>query len=183
MVSPSSIAHIVFRTNQLDAMVDWYCTVLEAHVTVRIGQIAFLTYDDEHHRVAIVGSDNLPTSLANPRVGFFHAAFAYGSLRDLLDTGDRLERAGIFPTRLINHGPTISYYFSDPDGNEVELQVDRFRRAEDATELMNGETFLKNPIGVIVSADDLRARLDAGEAIETIMRRPDEPEAANIKSI
>ena len=32
MTAPARLAHIVFRTNQMAAMRDWYCTVLEAHV-------------------------------------------------------------------------------------------------------------------------------------------------------
>ena len=33
------------------------------------------------------------------------------------------------PVRTINHGPTVSMYYKDPDGNQVELQVDVFDKA------------------------------------------------------
>ena len=57
MVAPAKFAHVVFRTNQIDTMVDWYCTFLEAHVAYRDAGIAFLTYDDEHHRIALIGNE------------------------------------------------------------------------------------------------------------------------------
>ena len=53
-ITPVKFAHVVFRTPDLDRLVEWYCTVLNAHVAMKNDFIAFLTYDDEHHRVAMV---------------------------------------------------------------------------------------------------------------------------------
>lgn len=175
MVAPSRLAHIVFRTSQMKTMIDWYNTVLSAHVVFEGPSIAFLTYDKEHHRIAFIGGDSFLPAKQAPQVGFYHCAFAFNRLVDLLDTGDRLEIAGIKPWRVINHGPIISYYFSDPDGNDVELQVDRFDNADDATAYMRSEIFKKNPIGVDINPADLRAKLNAGTPLAEIMRRPDEP--------
>lgn len=36
-----------------------------------------------------------------------------------------------------NHGPTTSLYYRDPDGNQIETQVDNFETAEEATAFMN----------------------------------------------
>jgi catechol-2,3-dioxygenase len=33
-------------------------------------------------------------------------------------------RRGIDPEWTVNHGPTLSVYYRDPDGNGIELQVD-----------------------------------------------------------
>ena len=52
MASPKKLAHVVFRTGNLAAMCAWYSSVLEARVTFANELIAFVTYDDEHHRVA-----------------------------------------------------------------------------------------------------------------------------------
>ena len=50
---PSKLAHVVFRTSRFEAMRDWYCDVLAAAVVhENDGMLAFLTYDDEHHRFA-----------------------------------------------------------------------------------------------------------------------------------
>ena len=51
---PSKLAHLVFQTNRLPAMRDWYCTVLDGHVIYQNPHLSFVTYDDEHHRVAFI---------------------------------------------------------------------------------------------------------------------------------
>ncbi len=58
-VAPSKFAHAVLRTKQFKTMVDWYTTVLEAEVVNSNHFIAFLTYDDEHHRIAIASIPGL----------------------------------------------------------------------------------------------------------------------------
>ncbi|MHA6769751.1 VOC family protein [Sphingobium ummariense] len=174
MTAPMKLAHIVFRTNDLPAMQQWYCTVLDAHVVFGNDRIAFLTYDKEHHRIALVAAGPFAARPKEPAVGFYHAAFAYRDLRELLDNHDRLLALGIKPWRVINHGLTISCYYADPDGNDIEFQVDRFEDAEDAKIWMTGDAFANNPVGLEVDPDALRRRLDAGEPIESIMRRADE---------
>lgn len=174
MTAPARMAHIVFRTNDIPRMRDWYCKVLDAHVVFDNGKLAFLTYDEEHHRIALIGTQAFEPRPAALSVGFFHAAFTYDTLEDLLSTHERLSAAGIRPTRTINHGPTISFYYADPDGNDIELQVDRFADARAAQTWMAGEAFARNPIGVLIDPDNLRQRLAAGEPLEAIMRRPDE---------
>jgi catechol 2,3-dioxygenase-like lactoylglutathione lyase family enzyme len=49
----------VLRSSNMPAMVDWYTTVLNMHVVQRNDFICFLTYDDEHHRLAIVNIEGL----------------------------------------------------------------------------------------------------------------------------
>jgi catechol-2,3-dioxygenase len=174
MARPVKLAHVVFRTNQLEAMVDWYCTVLEARVVHRGDWIVFLTYDDEHHRVALIGGDRYPERPEGRQVGFVHVAFTFAGLRDLFGTYQRLKKAGITPNRSINHGPTTSFYYSDPDGNDVELQVDRFVDADEAKSWMQGEAFARNPVGIEFDAEQMIARLQSGESEASLLRRPDE---------
>jgi len=174
MISPVRLAHIVFRTNQLQAMIDWYCAVLGAHVVFADARIAFLTYDEEHHRIALIATETFAPRAPSPSVGFYHSAFTYEDLGQLLATFDRLSAEGIKPWRTINHGPTISFYYADPDGNDVELQVDRFADARDAERWMAGEAFARNPVGLEIDPEDLRRRLASGEDTADIMRRADE---------
>lgn len=174
MAAPIKLAHIVFWTNQLEVMTKWYEAVLEAHVVFGGKNIVFLTYDGEHHRIALIRGANPVEEVARPRVGFYHAAFTYSSLLDLLDTGDRLKSVGILPWRTINHGFTISYYYRDPDGNDLELQVDRFEEPEDATAYMESEGFTNNAVGVLIDPAELRRQMAAGVPLAEVMKRPDE---------
>ena len=129
MVSPVKLAHIVFRTNQLQKMLDWYCQVLEARPNFSDPKIAFISYDDEHHRVAFVAIEPYAEKPKGLHVGFYHVAFTYSNLGNLLGNYERLKALGITPWRPILHGPTASMYYKDPDGNDVELQVDAFADA------------------------------------------------------
>jgi catechol-2,3-dioxygenase len=54
MARPTKFAHIVYRTRRFEQMVAWYEMVFEAKVQYRNPVLAFLTYDDEHHRFAFV---------------------------------------------------------------------------------------------------------------------------------
>src|SRR5712691_6393303 len=54
MASPKKLSHLVLQTNRRPQMVDWYCTVLGAELLYENPHIAFISYDDEHHRVAFV---------------------------------------------------------------------------------------------------------------------------------
>ena len=80
------------------------------------------------------------------------------------------------PFWCINHGPTISLYYKDPDGNRVELQVDTMPSAEAIDAWMRSGEFAANPIGVVFDPDDLLARYQAGDALEELTRRPPLPE-------
>ena len=54
MASPKKLSHIVLQTNRRREMIDWYCTVLGAEILYEADRISFISYDDEHHRVAFL---------------------------------------------------------------------------------------------------------------------------------
>jgi catechol-2,3-dioxygenase len=176
-VVPKQLAHVVRRTARFDEMVTWYVTVLGAEVVHSDGILAFLTYDDEHHRIAIAGLPGLEEQ-SPAAAGTDHIAFTYADLGDILYTYVRLRDEGIVPFWCINHGPTTSMYFKDPDGNKVELQVDNFATAEEANAWMRCGEFAANPIGVVFDSEELLARYRAGEPMESLTRRPPLPEGA-----
>src|SRR5215475_4364065 len=96
VVRPQKLAHIVRRTSRFDELVRWYCTVLGAEIVHSDGVLAFLTYDDEHHRIAIAGIPGLDEQPAMA-AGTDHVAFTYGNLGDLFQTYRRLKAGGIEP--------------------------------------------------------------------------------------
>jgi catechol-2,3-dioxygenase len=168
-VSPRKLAHVVLHTrSNLDAMVEWYCTVLGAHIVFNAGRLVFLSYDDEHHRIAIARSEDLGER--PPRaVGLGHIAFTYDNIEALLVTYARLKQTGILPFCCVNHGPTTSLYYYDPDRNRIELQVDNFADMTEATTLMQ-EQFSINPIGEEFDPEDLLARLSSGVDPDELVR-------------
>ena len=165
------LAHVVFRTPQPEKLVQWYCDVLEAQVSMGNAMVYFLTYDEEHHRIAIARLPGL-TEHQPMAIGFDHVAFTYASPDELFATYERLKSIGIEPYWTINHGPTISFYYNDPDGNHVELQFDIQENAAAANEWFEQSDFDVNPIGVKVDAEDLISRYRAGEDTAKLFARP-----------
>ena len=174
-VVPKQLAHIVRRTARFDDLIAWYQTVLGAEVVHSDGMLAFLTYDDEHHRIAIAGIPGLEERPAFA-AGTDHVAFTYASLGDLLYTYERLKRENIEPYWCINHGPTISMYYKDPDGNRVELQIDTMPTLESIDAWMRSGEFAANPIGIVFDPEELLARYRAGEPFEKLVARPALPD-------
>jgi catechol-2,3-dioxygenase len=169
-IRPSKFAHVVFRTNRYDEMVKWWCTVLEAEPVFANQMLTFLTYDDEHHRVAIARFPQL-VDRPSDAAGLEHVAYTYASLGELLATYERLKSAGILPYWTINHGPTTSLYYRDPDGNQVELQVDNFATEEDLKAFFASGSFQQNPIGVGFDPDRLLARFRSGVPVEELVKQ------------
>lgn len=170
-VSPAMFAHFVLRTSQQAEMVDWYRTALNARLAFQNDYIAFLTYDDEHHRIAFIAAPGLkkpPQEVA----GLSHVAYTYRSLGELLSNYRRLKARGILPGRVINHGMSASMYYRDPDGNGVELQVDTFATKAEGAAYMDSEAFEQNPIGVEFDPEKMVADYEAGVPEAELLRRP-----------
>lgn len=171
-IAPAKLAHVVLKTppERVGTMLDWYKTVLEAEAMFETEGFGFVSYDNEHHRVAVLGLPGTQERI-DGRAGMHHMAFTYANLGELAHTYRRLKGAGITPEYSINHGPTTSMYYFDPDKNMVELQVDNVPEDKFADYFDNGE-FTANPIGVKFDPEALFARLEAGESEESLLPRP-----------
>ena len=178
MPSPKKLSHLVLQTNRRPQMVDWYCTVLGAELLYENKFIAFISYDDEHHRVAFVDpgplADKAPaegkTARAGGEVGLHHVAFTMGSLGDLADQYRHLKGKGIQPHRCVNHGVTTSMYYYDPDRNQVELLVDNFETAIEGQDYMRRRSASdKNPVGIDFDPDEMVKRIQNGLRVQELV--------------
>ena len=79
---PARFSHIVLQTNNLKPMVDFYMNVVGCKAVWEAPIGAFLTFDDEHHRVLIIENPTLKAKQKN-RNGMVHFAFLFNSLEDL----------------------------------------------------------------------------------------------------
>ena len=66
MARPVKFAHVVYMTRRYEAMIAWYRDVFEAEIVNRDPALAFLTYDDEHHRFAFANLDLLKPDGGGP---------------------------------------------------------------------------------------------------------------------
>lgn len=161
VLSPTSLAHVVFRTANLNTMVNFWTLFLGATVTHKNDALAFLRYDEEHHRIAIIAvPETLPR--AGTTAGLHHIAFGFDNLGDLIQAFNQRKAHGILPTWCVNHGPTTSIYYEDPDGNLIETQVDNFDTLEDANAFMMSDLFAENPIGTDFDPEELERNMQNG---------------------
>jgi catechol-2,3-dioxygenase len=178
MAKPTKLAHVVYQTRRFGEMLDWYQQVFEASVVYQNPALAFLTYDDEHHRFAFANLSALkPSSVeagGQAEIGVNHVAYTYASLGDLLDTYERLKEAGIRPYWPVHHGITLSLYYRDPDGNRMEFQVDCLT-VEEANAFMQSDAFAANPIGVEIDPEGLLAQYRSGVPVEQLLIKPEGP--------
>lgn len=170
-VAPAKLAHVVFQSARANEMVAWYRIVLEAEIMMETQFITFLTYDEEHHRVAIGNMPDLQERQPQT-TGVMHCAFTYASFDDLAATYERLIGEGIEPCWCVNHGPTLSLYYLDPDSNQIELQIDLQDTSEEANLWFAQSDFDSNPIGVTMDMPDLIKRRQSGEPLEQLLDRP-----------
>lgn len=169
---PSYIAHFVIRTNKVDESIAWYKIFLGARDVYSQEGLSFLTFDDEHHRIAIGQVPGLEEHDEN-RSGVDHIAFALESPEDLVVAYERNKAAGIEPFWCINHGPTTSMYYKDPDGVKVEIQVDNTAYPGGPNAFFQSKEFAANPLGIEYDPEEFVRRFKSGESYETLLARPD----------
>lgn len=178
-VRPSKFVHVAYRSRRFEEMVTWYEAVFGATVQYQDPAIAFLTYDDEHHRFAFINMDLIDPggggSDDRGPIGVDHVAYTYASLSDLFESYAELKAKGISPYWCIHHGITVSMYYGDPDGNQMEFQVDCYPDSEGANAFIH-RSFAVNPIGVEYDPDEWLAEVRSGTSAEDLLtRRTDLP--------
>ena len=170
VLSPSTLAHVVLRTRNGEKMVNFYTTFLGGRIVYTNGPLSFITYDSEHHRIALIALPDCADKVQNS-CGLEHISFAFPTLGDLLLAYRQRKAKGIKPSWCVNHGPTTSIYYHDPDGNMLETQVDNFDNNEDACAFMMGPEFAENPIGTDFDPEEYIQRLRNGEDDATMKKR------------
>ncbi len=166
------MSHFGIRTKKLQPMIDWYATVFRAKVHHRNESLAYMTFDDEHHRFLIY-EDPSAVAKTDGSTGVDHVGFGLASIGDLVATYERLKDEGITPFMPMNHRFTISLYYYDPDGNEVELTVNNFPTKLECAAFVKSarmEEIGKPPYGYPFKADDLAELYHDGADAEQLAR-------------
>ncbi len=169
VVAPHLFGHVALKTARYENMIQWYITVLNAQIVFKSEMVCFLTYDQEHHRIALLNLPDLEDKSPNS-VGVDHLSFTYRSIDELIHTYKRLKAKSISPFWTILHGPTLSMYYKDPDAGSVELQIDCFESRQ-ALEEWLPEAYKENPIGIKVDIEALFESYQAGVPLDRLLAR------------
>lgn len=172
VISPK-FHHVNLKTTRLQEMVDFYSALIGAELLFQYEMGAWLSNDEANHRIALLA---FPNFVDDPdketRTGLHHTAFEYGSFDDLNTSYQRLKAAGIVPLFCMDHGMTFSYYYTDPDGNHVELQVDNFGDWSKSTAWMRDSLeFQEDPLGKFVDPERVASAYADGASFEDIHAR------------
>lgn len=174
-VAPKSLAHVVYRTRRMAEMLDWYGAVFGARVQHQNPAMTFLTFDDEHHRFAFLDLSVIDPEGSEPEkkswIGVDHLAWTYPSLTDLFDNYISCKANGIKPYWCVHHGLTISMYYADPDGNQMEFQVDAFDSADECNAFIRGTAMEENPVGVEFNPQEWLAAVQDGASLDDFRAR------------
>jgi catechol 2,3-dioxygenase len=123
------VGHVHLKVSDLERAVSFYRDVLGFEVTQRYGtQAAFLSAGGYHHHIGLNTWESRGGTAAAPgHTGLYHVAILYPDRRELARALQRLIAHGVPLAGASDHGVSEAIYLSDPDGNGLELYVDRPR--------------------------------------------------------
>lgn len=126
-VGIKSLGHVAIRVSDRERAERFYSDVLGLPIRGRLGDhmTFFGVNGDQFQDLAVTEmSTGVPTQTG--QLGLDHVAFRVGTSLDELRTAvERLRANGIDVGAVMDHTWSNSVYFSDPDGNGIELYVDR----------------------------------------------------------
>ena len=121
------IGHVHLKVADIDRALGFYRDVLGFDVTQLLGdEAAFISAGGYHHHIGLNTWESRGGSPPPPgTTGLYHVAIRYPTRAALGDALRRLVEADIPLEGATDHGVSEALYLRDPDGNGVELYVDR----------------------------------------------------------
>jgi catechol 2,3-dioxygenase len=149
----TQIGHVHLKVSDIERAENWYRDVLGFEVTTRYGSDAsFMSAGGYHHHIGLNtwhsrGGSPPPANTT----GLYHFAILYPDRPALARALKRVLESGWPVDGASDHGVSEAIYLRDPDGNGIELYVDRPK-----------EEWPKNPdgsLGMTTGALDVEALL------------------------
>ena len=142
------LGHAHLKVRDLQCATAFYTEFLGLSVTEMVGdQYAFLSDGSRHHAIALqrIGAD-APTP-GRFSTGLYHVAFEVADKSAFALAWRKLRDAGV-QVSPVDHLISWAMYFTDPDGNGLEIYVDT-RLEPDGASLWNGVNMkLDEKIGI-----------------------------------
>jgi len=171
-LTPMRIGEVVLKTARFEAMNRWWQTVLGISPFLESERFAFrrLSGDYPYTQILVIFNQPELEGRESSGPGLDHVQFRYASLGPLLDRYEVLRDLGIKPERTMNHGPSTSFYYRDPDGNRVELSAMNFDTEAEFVSFVASEAFRKNIAGMAINADEFVSKYRSGVQQSELVR-------------
>lgn len=123
----TQIGHVHLKVSNIEKALAFYHGILGFTVTAKIGDsAAFLSAGGYHHHIGLNTWESLGAMPPPPgHTGLYHFAILFPNRRELAHALQNLVRAKYPIEGAADHGVSEAIYLSDPDGNGIELYVDR----------------------------------------------------------
>lgn len=189
--APDDFHHVAWKTMQYDEMIDFYSRLFHCKPLYSSKDITFLTFDEEHHRIAIANTSaalvnnmsflqrsivNFLVSIRNfinrvtpSLVGLDHISYRVDSIDSWFNFYHKAKDNGLDPAWSINHGWISGIYYRDPDGHLVEIFYEHFRSAEEFRSGSIAPDFSEEPIGTNMDIDILYDMYKSGIPFEELI--------------
>lgn len=123
----TKVGHIHLTVSDLERSLGFYRDLLGFEISARYGDSAvFLSAGGYHHHIGLntwAGKDATPAPRGH--TGMYHIAFLYPSRPELAKVLKKIMEANYPLDGSADHGVSEAIYLKDPEGNGVELYVDR----------------------------------------------------------
>lgn len=130
------LGHVHLKVRDLNRSVPFYTGLLGLRLTEWVGRYAFLATASEHHSLALEEIGNWAISPSRRAVGVAHIAFQVPDREAFAAMRKKLSDSNV-PIISRDNGISWAFRFKDPDGNEIEIYVDR-RNSPGGTQLWKG---------------------------------------------
>ena len=121
------VGHIHLKVSDLDRSIAFYRDVMGFDLIQRYGpSAAFLSAGGYHHHIGLNTWESAGAAPGPRRApGLYHVAFLYPDRTALAQALANVVAAGVKIDGAADHGVSEAVYFSDPDGNGIEIYTDR----------------------------------------------------------
>ncbi|WP_269524110.1 VOC family protein [Coraliomargarita parva] len=124
--SAALIQRVTLRTRQLETLVDFYTQALGLKATNDLVRPNVVHLSNASHQILVTLVEDLQAVPHSPRFpGLFHVAFLFEQVAEWKAVVSRAIHQGARYYGVSNHEVSWAAYFSDPEGNGIELYWDR----------------------------------------------------------
>ena len=181
-LQPSSalkISETILKTGRLDEMKAWYQTLLQVapffehappddappgdyggQTRASDLRMCFFRLSLDYPWTQTIGLFEEPGTALDPArgsPGLHHMQLMVHDLDGLCAEYERLGALGLRPHRSADHGPMTSFYYRDPDGNNVEIAAQNYPTLEAMVAFMASAEFKANPSGAEIDPEQFVA--------------------------